>query len=122
MATLSLMVSAAVIDGTIQRKMCERGVARAGKGITLTVSTKSNDGFHKIIKSLENSGVLFDGSSKTGKHEIKRNKRTRRRIFWYAVKNFRCFNVRKCVNWEGCNESWKKSHKSKKRIEYGSYG
>ena len=109
------MASASVIDGTIQRKMCERGVSRAGKGITSTISSKNNDAFNKIIKSLENSGVLIDGSSKTGKHEITRNKKTRRRIFWYAVKNFRCFNVRKCVNWERCNESWKKSHQSNKR-------
>ena len=109
MATLSLMASVSVIDGTIQRKVCERGVSRAGKGITLNISSKNNDGFNKIIKSLENPGVLIDGSSKTGKHEITRNKKTRRRIFW-------CFNVRKCVNWEGCNGSWKKSHQSNKRI------
>ena len=109
MATLSLMASASVMDGNIQRKMCERGVSRAGKGISLTISSKYNDAFNKNIKSLENSGVLIDGSSKTGKHEITRNKKTRRRIFW-------CFNVRKCVNWEGCNGSWKKSHQSNKRI------
>ena len=75
------MASVSVIDGTIQRKMCERGVSRAGKGITLNISSKNNDGFNKIIKSLENPGVLIDGSSKTGKHEITRNKKTRRRIF-----------------------------------------
>ena len=116
MATLSLMASASVMDGNIQRKMCERGVSRAGKGITLTISSKYNDAFNKNIKSLENSGVLIDGSSKTGKHEITRNKKTRKRFFFFSVKNFRCFNVRKCVNWEGCNESWKKSHESNKRI------
>ena len=60
MATLSLMASASVMDGNIQRKMCERGVSRAGKGITLTISSKYNDAFNKNIKSLENSGVLME--------------------------------------------------------------
>ena len=79
------MASVSVIDGTIQRKVCERGVSRAGKGITLNISSKNNDGFNKIIKSLENPGVLNDGSSKTGKHEITRNKKTRRRFFFFFL-------------------------------------
>ena len=37
-----------------------RGVVAAGKGITLVVSNEDMDDIIRIIKSLENSGILID--------------------------------------------------------------
>ena len=45
---------------------------RAGKWITLVISNEDMGDIIKIIKSLENSGVLIDGVSETVKLEIKR--------------------------------------------------
>ena len=44
---------------------------RAGKGFTLFISTEDMN-IIKIIKSLEDSGVLMDGVTETVKHEIKK--------------------------------------------------
>ena len=43
----------------------------------------------KIIKSLEDSGVIIDGVTETVKEEIK--KKTRRWISWNFASTFRCF-------------------------------
>ena len=45
---------------------------RAGKGFTLFISNEDMNGIIKIIKSLEDSGVLIDGVIETVKDEIKR--------------------------------------------------
>ena len=50
--------------------------------------------------------MLVDGVIETVKHEIKK---TRERISWFVVRNFKCINVRKYVN-------WKRSHESRKMI------
>ena len=50
---------------------------------------------NKIIKSLENSVILIDRVSETVKHEIEK---ARRQIYWYVVRKFGYFNVRKYVN------------------------
>ena len=52
------------------------------------ISNKDMNGIIKIVKSLEDSGVLIDGVNETVKHEIKR---TRRRIFWSFVSTFSGF-------------------------------
>ena len=44
----------------------------AGKRIILVTSNEDRDDINKMIKLLENSGVLLDGVSKTIKREIKR--------------------------------------------------
>ena len=49
----------------------------------------------RIMKSLENSGVLFYGVSKTLKREIIKK---RKWIFWYSFMNCECINVLKYVN------------------------
>ena len=49
-----------------------RGVASAGKEITLVILNDDMDDIIRIIKSLKNSGVLIDGVSKTVKRKIKR--------------------------------------------------
>ena len=43
----------------------------AGKRIILVTSNEDRDDIDKMIKLLENSGVLLDGVSKTIKREIK---------------------------------------------------
>ena len=58
---LPTLASATAIDGAIQRKMCERGVEKAGKRITLIISNEDMADIIRIIKSLEKSGVLVDG-------------------------------------------------------------
>lgn len=53
--------------------MAGRGVVRAGKGIALVISNEQLlPDIIRIIKSLENSGTLIDGISKTIKNEIER--------------------------------------------------
>ena len=75
-----------------------KGVVRTGKRINLVIS---NDDMHeiiRIIKSLENSVVSIE-TVLTVKHENKEQKSG----------NFRCFTVRKYVNWERCSESKKRT-------------
>ena len=45
---------------------------RAGKGFTLFISNEDLNDIIKIIKSLEDSGILIDGVTETVKHEIKK--------------------------------------------------
>ena len=69
---LVTMASASALDGSILRKMRVRGVAKAGKGITLVISNEDIDDIIKIIKSLENSGVLINGVTEIKKHKSKK--------------------------------------------------
>ena len=66
------MALASEIDSAIQREMHGRGVLRAAKEITLVISNKDMDDIIRIIKALENSGVLIYRVSETVKHETKR--------------------------------------------------
>ena len=68
------MASASARGGAIQRKMRERGVVRAGTRITLVISNEDINDI-KIIKSLENSGVLINGVNETVKREIKKQEK-----------------------------------------------
>ena len=45
---------------------------RAGKRLTLFISNEDTNDIMKIIKSLEDLGVLIDGLTKTVKHEMKK--------------------------------------------------
>ena len=45
---------------------------RAGRGFTLLISNEDVNDIIKIIKSLEDSGVLIDGVTETVKHERKK--------------------------------------------------
>ena len=51
-----------------------RVVARAGKRMALVILNEDMDDIIRIIKSLENSGILIDGVSQTVKHEIKKTR------------------------------------------------
>ena len=44
---------------------------RAGRGFTLFISNEDLNDILKIVKSLEDSGVLIEGIIETVKHEIK---------------------------------------------------
>ena len=54
-----------------ERKISGKGAVRAGKGFTLFILNEDMNDIIKIIKSLEDSGVLIDGVTETVKHEIK---------------------------------------------------
>ena len=73
---LSTNATLSVIDNS-ERKISRRGAIRAGKGFTLFMSNKDMNDIIRIIKSLENSGVLFDGITEAVKHEIKKNKKVK---------------------------------------------
>ena len=59
----------------------------------------------KIIKSLENSGVLIVGVIKTVKHVIKK----RRRISWSFVSSFSRFNSATSNFFSSKRYKWKRS-------------
>ena len=52
--------------------MREKGAVRARKWLTLLFSNEAMNDMIKIIKSLEDSGVLIDGVTETVRHEIKK--------------------------------------------------
>ena len=94
------LARASAIDGAIERTMPEQQFLRTGKEITLVISDK--DDIIRIIKSIENLEIFNDRVSETVKQTW--NKKTRRRISWYVIRNFRCFSGRKYVNWKSCSK------------------
>ena len=75
------------MDDAFKRKMCARGliikggvgVVKTEKGIIFFILKKNVDDIMRIMKILQNSGVLIDLVSKTVNSKIKR---MRRRISW----------------------------------------
>lgn len=63
-----------LIDGAIQWKMRVKGVIRTIKGILFVTSDKNMNDLIRVIKWLQNSGVLIDGFSETAKLEMKNKK------------------------------------------------
>ena len=59
-----------------ERKISEKGAVRARKRFTLFISNEDMNDIIKIIKSLEDSGVLIYGATET----VKQEKKTRRWI------------------------------------------
>ena len=57
-----------------ENKISGKLAARAGKGFALFISNEDMNDIIKIIKSLEDLGVLIDGVTETLKHEIKKQK------------------------------------------------
>ena len=53
------------------RKISGKGAFRGGKGFSSFISNQNMNDIIKIIKSLEDSGVLIDEVTETVKHEIK---------------------------------------------------
>ena len=64
LAPLGLASSMSAIDGSIQKKI-------HGSGVKLIIEQKDMKDIMKIIKALENSGILLKGVSKTIKNETK---------------------------------------------------
>ena len=54
------------------KKISEKRALRAGKGFILFISNGDMNDIIKIIKSLEDPGLLIDGFTETVKHEIKK--------------------------------------------------
>ena len=63
LAPLATMISACAIDGAIQRKMCDKGLLRAGKKgkNALVISNEDVDDIIRIIKSLHKQRGVFLG-------------------------------------------------------------
>ena len=59
---------------TFEKIITGKGAVRAVKGFTLFILNDTDD-IIKIVKSLEDSGVLIDGVTEAVKHEIKKNKK-----------------------------------------------
>ena len=55
-----------------EREISGKGAVRAWKGFTLFISNEDMNDFIKIIKSLEDSGVLINWVTETVKHEVKK--------------------------------------------------
>ena len=53
-------------------KLSEKGAVKVGKGFNLFILNEDTNNITKIIKTLEDSGVLIDGVTETVKHEIKK--------------------------------------------------
>ena len=64
LASLGLTATMSAIDGSIQKKI-------HGSGVKLIIEQEDMKGIMKIIKALENSGILLKGVSKTIKNETK---------------------------------------------------
>ena len=69
LALLGLSAAMSATDGSIKKKMLSSGAT------TLIISNDEMDDILKIVKSLENSGVLLKGVSETIQHEAKEQKR-----------------------------------------------
>ena len=65
LSQLGLSATMSAIDGSIKKKMLGSGTT------TLIISNDEMDDILKIVKSLENSGVLLKGVSETIQHEAK---------------------------------------------------
>ena len=65
LAPLGLSAAMSAIDGSIKKKMLRSGAT------TLIISNDEMDDILKIVRSLENSGVVLKGVSETIQHEAK---------------------------------------------------
>ena len=68
LAPLGLTAAMSAIDGSIKKKMLGSGTT------TLIISNDEMNDIIKIVKSLEDSGVILKGVSETIKHEPKEQK------------------------------------------------
>ena len=65
-----VLTGASAADAGIHKK-----ILRSGHNTTLIISNDEMEGILKIVKSLENSGILLKGVSETIKYEAKEQKR-----------------------------------------------
>ena len=71
LAPLELTAAMSAIDGSNKKKMLGSGATKGAGTTTLIISNNEMNDFIKIVKSLEDSGVLLKGVSETIKHEAK---------------------------------------------------
>ena len=71
LAPLGLTAAMSAIDGSIKKKMFGFGAIKCAGTTTLIISNNEMNDIIKIVKSLEDSGVLLKGVSETIKHEAK---------------------------------------------------
>ena len=70
-APLGLTAAMSEIDGSIKKKVLSSGATKDAGTTTLNISNNEMNDIIKIVKSLEDSGVLLKGVSETIKHEAK---------------------------------------------------
>ena len=70
LAPLGLTAALSAIDGSIQKKIHGSGATK-GAGVKLIIEQEDMKDIMKIIKALENSGILLEGVSKAIKNETK---------------------------------------------------
>ena len=73
LAPLGLTAAISAIDGSIQKKIHGSGATK-GAGVKLIIEQEDMNDIMKIIKALENSGILLKGVSKIIKNETKEQK------------------------------------------------
>ena len=73
LAPLGLTAAMSAIDGSIRKKIHGSGATK-GAGVKLIIEKEDINDIMKIIKALENSGILLKGVSKTIKNETKEQK------------------------------------------------
>ena len=73
LAPLGLTAATSAIDGSIQKKIHGSGATK-GAGVKLIIEQEDMKDIMKIIKALENSGILLKGVSKAIKNETKEQK------------------------------------------------
>ena len=57
---------------------------------TLIISNEEMNAIIKMIKSIEESGLLIKDVSET----VKKSKKTKRKISWNVMRRFRCYFIR----------------------------
>ena len=86
---LGLTATASATDAAIHAAMF-------GSGITaLIISNEVMNDIMKIVKSLEEYGLLTKGVSKTIKNKAKKNKR---KISRNVIRHFRCYFIKTSIN------------------------
>ena len=73
LASLGLTAAMSAVDGSIQKKIHGSGATK-GAGVKLIIEQEDMNDIIKIIKALENSGILLKGVSKAIKNETKEQK------------------------------------------------
>ena len=85
--SLGLTAATSAADAGIHKKII------GSRNTTLVISNNEMEGIIKIIKSLEDFGLLLKGVTETVQNEVKK---TKRRIF---IMHIRCKFIRKSFNW-----------------------
>ena len=73
LAPLGLTAAMSAIDGSIQKKINGSGATKSAR-VKLIIEQEDMNNIMKIIKALENSGILLKGVSKAIKNETKEHK------------------------------------------------